>query len=535
MYRPAPSLPVRAAALLAALALPLLLAPPVEAGKRDYVDGQYGFQIKLPHKGNWSQTPTQPGEQVEVAKFKDDRKGDFSTLDIFRFASAQASGPTTPGSDPEGGAPEGEAPEIPPEYRGGRQTPDNAVDYFDAQAGRIARWCGLEWEGLPQPKQKKFGDVIGDIYVVEFQHTKYKGRRVGMLAGIVSDGEAEYLLLFQYQGKLKKMLIPWTQTLRSFRFAEGEVVQDAEETEKDLDKRNKTRKVDGELLDPEKRARVKADLKGTWRFIDTPHYLVVYNCDDPLAKYIAKRVEYMRKYAFETVFPPVAPIEECMIVRVCKEMDEYYHYGAPRGSAGYWSSGHDELVFPDLSRSKKPDEKTIGVMHHEAFHQYIHYALLKNNLPIWFNEGYAEYFFCVESTKAKLKFMKRHPMRYGTVKSALGSGDLIPLKDFIKMNQPQYYARSSLCYAQGWAFSTWMKNITKNERYREIPKIMFQEMQRGYLELQQGRTEGLGMGRGMNMYGEYNPVVQAAMKKAFEGIDLEKLDEDFKKDLKRKM
>ena len=329
------------------------------------------------------------------------------------------------------------------------------------------------------------------------------------------------------------MVKAWTRSIRSFRFA-GE---DAELgiDEEDIADRDKTRtktrdKV--ELLDVEKRERFKKDLRGEWRFIDTRHYLVVYNCDDPLAKYIATRAEYMRKHAFEKVFPPVAPIEECMIIRVCKEMPEYYHYGAPRGSAGYWSSGHDELVFPDLSRSKKPDEKTIGVMHHEAFHQYIHYALLKNNLPIWFNEGFAEYFYCVEGwSEKKLKFAKRHGMRYGTVKSALGAGKLVPLKDFIKMDQPHYYARASLCYAQGWAFATWMKNVTKDERYKRIPEVMFQEMQKGYLQRQQGASGPFG-GR---VFGEYNEVVKAAMEKAFEGIDIEEMEKAFHKDLKRKM
>jgi len=237
----------------------------------------------------------------------------------------------------------------------------------------------------------------------------------------------------------------------------------------------------------------------------------------------------MRTVAFESVFPPVAPIEECMVVRVCKEMDEYYHYGGPRGSAGYWASFHDELVFPDLSRSKKPDEQTIGVLNHEAFHQYVYYALLKHNPPVWFNEGYAEYFFCVNSTRKTLKFEKRHQMRYSVIKSALGMGKLIPTKEFIKLSHGQYMQRASLCYAQGWAFATWLKNVTKNKRYKQIPDIFFLELQKGYEEMgAQGRMfPGAGRERG--------PAVEKAMEKAFEGIDLEQLHKDFEKDLKRRM
>ena len=69
--------------------------------------------------------------------------------------------------------------------------------------------------------------------------------------------------------------------------------------------------------------------------------------------------------------------------------------------------------------------------------------------------------------------------------------------------------------------------------YRQVPEIMFQEMQKGYLE--QSQQEGPGGFRGRGMYGEYNPVVKAAMEKAFEGIDIEEMDEAFRKDLKRRM
>ncbi len=165
-----------------------------------------------------------------------------------------------------------------------------------------------------------------------------------------------------------------------------------------------------------------------------------------------------------------------MVVRVCKEMDEYYHYGGPPGSAGYWASYKDELVFPDLSRpARSPTRRRSAFMHHEAFHQYIYYALLKHNPPVWFNEGYAEYFFTRGVRRgSKLKFMKRHPMRYGTVKSALGAGKLIPLKDFMKLTHRQYMQQATLCYAQGWAFATWLKNDHEERALPADPRHLLQ-------------------------------------------------------------
>lgn len=515
------------------LGLAVLLGPAAQtrAGLSKYEDKRYGFSIKFPDR-DWSQTPTQPGEETEVAKFKDDRQGSFNTVSIYRFLVAGGGDVVTPsGGDPF------EEPEAPPRRRPPWAPPDNAKDYWNWVLKRTARQYGVAPESPDEPRAIKFGKIEGLLYQAQFSHPQRPSWKVGFLAGIVDNGEEEYLIFFTRKNKLKKVLSKWTRSIRSFRFKDEDTVTQDAPDEKELAKRNKTRKSKtGEaFLDPEKRERIKQGLTGQWRFIDTRHYIVIYNCDDPLARHIAKRVEYMREFAFETVFPPVAPIEEAMVVRVCKEMDEYYHYGAPRGSAGYWSPGHDELVFPDLSRSKKPDKATIGVLNHEAFHQYIHYALLKNSLPIWFNEGFAEYFFCVESTGKKLKFMKRHPMRYSVVKSALGSKQLIPIPEFIKYTQPRYYARPSLCYSQGWAFCTWMKNITKDERYKRIPEVMFQEMQKGYLERLNGLSAGGGGGGGRGMWGEYNDVVQAAMAKAFEGIDLEQMDKDFKHDLKRKM
>ena len=310
---------------------------------------QYGFEIKLPVKGDWSQTPTQPGETTEVAKFKDDRDSDFSTLSIYRFENGgRRRAPRRPARSRGGEAPQ--TPRCRRRRYGGPGRPTTPRTTSTRLVGRTARWYGVEWEGLPEARG---GEVrqrsSATIYEIELEHAERKGYRVGFLAGIVANDAEEYLILFQIPNKLKKVLQPVDQVASAPSASRGgEVTHGSRRgSTEDLEKRDKTRKVDGGTPRPRRSAPASRPTStGTWRFIDTPHYLVIYNCDDGLAKYIAKRVEYMREYAFETVFPPVAPIEECMIIRVCKEMDEYYHYGAPRGSAGYWSSGRRRARLP---------------------------------------------------------------------------------------------------------------------------------------------------------------------------------------------
>jgi hypothetical protein len=511
--------------LLALLFGTFLLPGPAAGANGNYVDKQYGFTIRI--GPDWSQTPTQPGEKIEVGKWKDDQKGDFATLTICRFAKVAAE--TTPGRDG--------IPELPTGW--GPPQPKSAFDYLKYEVqGRaeqmVARGMKEVIPEIPEPKTVKMGKIEGKIYQAEWESQAWRGQGQAWVAGIVGNDTEEYLILYASPLNRVKKLTPWfVQSIRSFRLA-GDVTPDSGE-EDDGSKRGTVLDKSDELLDLPKRERIKKELVGTWRFIDTPHYLVIYNCDDKLANYIARRCEYMRTNAYEKVFPPVAPIMSCMVVRVCKEMDEYYHYGAPRGSAGYWSSGTDELVFPDLSQSKKPDITTIGVMHHEAFHQYIHYALLENHPPIWFNEGFAEYFFCVEfkSWGERLSFEKRHPMRYATVKSEAGSGGLVPLKDLIKMSQGQYYSRAQLCYSEGWAFATWLMNVTKNERYRQIPRIMFEEMQKRFAAASQPGPDG--QRDPTAFFGGGEKILEDATEKAFEGIDLDKLHEEFVEDIKRKM
>jgi len=518
--------------------------PVVKAAGGTYVDKNHGFAIRL-LKG-WTQTPTQPGRSLEIAKFKDDRKGEFAELSIYRFQVA-GSAVTTPDTGDGAEAEEGEEDE--PENPFAAMMPQSALEKLESDHEGTCKWLArlakannykIDIPAFPKPKKAKFkkAKLEGQIYIIEFTtKAKYRIKDSYSVNGVVSNGTEEYLISYECPpNQARKSRGPFISSILSFEFQ-----TDKKMKEMDPEKRGKViNKNDLELLDPEKRERIKEQLVGTWKYFDTPHYIVVYNCDYRLARYIADRCEYMRVNAFEKVFPPPYPIKECGVIRVCKAFDEYYHYGGPKGSAGYWSSGTDELVFPDLSRSKKEDPTTIGVLQHEGFHQYVHYALAGNAPPIWFNEGFAEYFFCVsmKSRGKRLIFEPKHQMRYGVIKSALGSNKITPIKRFIWLSQGEHYRQSSLHYAEGWAFCTWLMHHTRNERYRQIPKILFEEMQKAFVEQKEKEKENgldleglLRRGRGP----KGNPILKAATEKAFEGIDLDQLEKDFKIGFKRKM
>src|SRR5438067_7157035 len=69
-------------------------------------------------------------------------------------------------------------------------------------------------------------------------------------------------------------------------------------------------------------------------------------------------------------------------------MDDYYAAGGIRGSAGVFDSASETLM-------AIVDEKTRAsiwhIVQHEGFHQFAR-AVIGGELPIWVNEGMAEYF-----------------------------------------------------------------------------------------------------------------------------------------------
>jgi hypothetical protein len=185
-----------------------------------------------------------------------------------------------------------------------------------------------------------------------------------------------------------------------------------------------------------------------WWYKETPHYVILTDVKPDRAEIIdlvKARIEQLRK-VYERDFPPAKPVEAVSIVRICANEKQYYDYGAPHGSAGYWLAFAQELVLYAGGEKKK----TLAVLNHEAFHQYIYYAVGEIHPHDWYNEGHGDYYAGATPEGADLK-IKPFDWRTGVIKSAIGSGKFVPMEDFIKYSHHQYYADAELCYAEGWS------------------------------------------------------------------------------------
>jgi len=169
------------------------------------------------------------------------------------------------------------------------------------------------------------------------------------------------------------------------------------------------------------------------------------------------------------------PMEEsrCSVVRVVNNADQYQSYGGPRGSAGYWSSYHKELVIYD-DQAIGGRKNTWATMNHEAFHQYIYYFFGNLAPHSWYNEGTGDFYAGYQLKNSRFE-LKPFDWRVQTIKGALreagdGKQTYIPLKELVRYTQAEYYGKNKYDidggenYAQGWSFVWFLRTGPKNAR-----------------------------------------------------------------------
>ena len=230
--------------------------------------------------------------------------------------------------------------------------------------------------------------------------------------------------------------------------------------------------------DPEFRLAVRArlaEVKG-WKAEDTENYLIVYSTKDKaLIRVLKRELEAIRR-AYEDIFPPDQPLTQVSVLRVCKDAAEYYAYGGPRGSGGYWSPVAEELVFYDYQDEggKRGSGKANSriVLYHEAFHQYVHYAAGDLAPHSWFNEGTGDFFSGARFDQTgAVSAIGPNPWRVATIKRAAEAHRLASLERLFSASQPQYYSNGALNYAQGWALVYFLRTSRQVARRPAWAKI----------------------------------------------------------------
>ncbi len=243
----------------------------------------------------------------------------------------------------------------------------------------------------------------------------------------------------------------------------------------------------GQLSDNEKYIQAQIDkLSSGWYYFWSRHrnYIILSNAERDFANKIARQLESIRSVFVER-FPGEPRVKWIPMVRVCKTANEYYGYGGPKGSAGYWWDRTKEFVFyKDVAAGEK---RSFETLRHEAFHQFIHFYL--GCAPsTWFDEGHADLFGGAQPVGKRLKITPRQGRR-NRIQRAVVNKEFARLKVFLYFSKNVYYSNASLYYAQGWAFVYFLhqgrsEGARVKKEWRSIPERYLENLKQAFAELE---------------------------------------------------
>ncbi|MFT4513232.1 MAG: hypothetical protein ACI89X_001478 [Planctomycetota bacterium] len=296
------------------------------------------------------------------------------------------------------------------------------------------------------------------------------------------------------------------------------------------------------------RKKIRSRLAKGWQAVDTSNYLIVHHTKNKgLIKNIARDIEAMRTF-YMGLFPPTGTVDNVSVLRLCATKDEYHQYGGPPNTGGYWHPGNEELVLFDYSYTQKTltakQKKAMGrklsskdsmlVLRHEAFHQYIFYAIGEFSPHDWFNEGYGDYFSgaVVHPNTGRVRHIAPSSWRIHRAKEMCGNGKgFLSLEKILKAERATFYNRARVAdyYAGAWSFVYFLKESKEAAAHPQWSKMLstYFNAVKDHYQRELEKSSGQPDLRDKQVAGF--KARKKALAETITGIDLPKLEERWRK------
>ena len=141
---------------------------------------------------------------------------------------------------------------------------------------------------------------------------------------------------------------------------------------------------------PNRQGQGGVNLPQTMKRYETRYYVVYSDLDPEDVKDVALRMTRMAEEYYERTKTFSGKIRQKFPFYLFKDAEDYYAAGAPVGSAGvFMVRGHEARLM--AIAGERGGGSSAHVVQHEGFHQFAH-AVIGGDIPMWVNEGLAEYF-----------------------------------------------------------------------------------------------------------------------------------------------
>jgi len=166
----------------------------------------------------------------------------------------------------------------------------------------------------------------------------------------------------------------------------------------------------------------------------------------------------------EDILQVKVPLESRLELRIFKDKQTFLNFskedlGEVFYMGGYCSPERNEVVTYDHGTI----ESLLALLSHELTHYFA--SKLYSSLPLWLNEGFADYIGFSRVRWGKMKGSEPSAVYLKRIKSAADAGTLIPLKDLIESDHYFEGHVRDLQYAQFWGLVYFLLEGDK-QKYR---------------------------------------------------------------------
>lgn len=216
---------------------------------------------------------------------------------------------------------------------------------------------------------------------------------------------------------------------------------------------------------PKKTPGESVDSPGVMQIYQTKYYVIHSDLDTDDVKEAVIRMSRMAEEYHRRTQGFSGDIRERLPFYLFKTPEEYYQSGGIPGSAGVFMVDGRGARLMAIAGSDT-DNGTWHTVQHEGFHQFAH-AVIRGELPVWVNEGIAEYFGESIFTGDAFVTGVIPPSRLKRVQVEIQGNRLKSIKNMMLMSHQEWNSDLQIeNYDQAWSMVHFLAQ-GENGRYQE--------------------------------------------------------------------
>ncbi len=248
------------------------------------------------------------------------------------------------------------------------------------------------------------------------------------------------------------------------------------------------------------------------RQYDSKYYVIYTDLGEDAVREASVRMTAMAELYYQRTRGFAGKITKRFPFYLFKDRADYLAAGGMEGSAGMYDPNQRRLL---AFAGSEVSETTWYVVRHEGFHQFAH-NVIGGELPVWVNEGLAEYFAEAIFTGDGYVTGAVPPERLNRIQFWIRQGNTISVENMMSMPHALWNAQMSLInYDQAWsmvyflaharggryqdAFNSFLRDLGRGDRWQAAWQRSFgagtREFEKQYRDYWQEMSQDISSGR----------------------------------------